>query len=397
MGAVLRGPAAGGGAIVRLLMVSIIVGLFALFPSAANAGYAAIVIDAKTGRVLHEVNADTRNYPASLTKMMTLYLVFGALKSGHLALNDRLSVSAKAARQPASRLGLRRGQTITVERAMLALVTKSANDVAVVIAEGMGGSLRNFALKMTAKAHLLGMSNTTFRNSSGLPRRGQMSTARDMATLARRLIYDYPSYYHYFSARSFSYGGNNYKNHNKLLATYNGADGIKTGYIRASGYNLVASAKRGGHRLIGVIFGGRSSKSRNRLMTRLLDNGFRKLNQTGVAKKASPRTIATSAATASNIKTAYNGKWAIQVGAYRQRSPAYKMAERVAGEFPSLLGDGLIKVVPLKKLHRRPLYRARIVGISKKQAYSACSRLKRKRVDCMEIRLKGVRVAYLRR
>ncbi len=378
----------------RLLMASVVASMLALFPSAGFAGYAAIVIDAKTGRVLHDVNADTLNYPASLTKMMTLYLVFDALKNGRIGLNDNLLVSARSARQPPTSLGLRKGQKITVERAMLALVTKSANDVAATIAEGLGGSQRNFALKMTATARRLGMNNTTFRNPSGLPHRGQLSTARDMATLARRLIYDFPEYYHYFSARSFSYGGVNYKNHNKLLATYDGADGIKTGYIRASGYNLVASAKHGNRRLIGVIFGGRSSRARDRLMARLLDKGFSKLggNATTAASTPQASTSRGYARAKAPANSSANGSWAIQVGAYKQLTPAYKMAERVAGKFPSLLGNGLVKVVPLKKNNRKPLYRARIVGISRKQAYRVCSLLKRRNIDCMEI---GIQVASL--
>ncbi len=375
----------------RLLMASVVALVFALSSPAAFAGYAAIVIDAKTGRVLHDVNSNTLNYPASLTKMMTLYLVFDALKKGRIALDDNLLVSARSARQPPTRLGLRKGQTITVERAMLALVTKSANDVAATIAEGLSGSQRNFALEMTAKARHLGMSRTTFRNPSGLPHRGQLSTARDMATLARHLIYDFPEYYHYFSARSFSYRGVSYKNHNTLLATYSGADGIKTGYIRASGYNLVASAKRHGHRVIGVIFGGRSSHARDRLMAKLLDKGFRRLGDMTTTASTRRRPAANASGT-SRKKSPSNGGWAIQVGAYRQHSPAYKMAERVVGKFPSLLGDGLVKVVPLNKKHRRPLYRARIVGISKKQAYRACRLLKRRNIDCMEI---GLQVASL--
>ena len=240
----------------------------------AHAKYASYVVDADTGEVLAGLNEETRNYPASLTKMMTLYLMFDRLKTGKWGLNTKLKVSRRAARQPASRLGLRAGSTITVKQAVLALVTKSANDVATVVAENIAGRERSFALKMTAKARSIGMSKTTFRNASGLPHRGQLSTAKDMSILARALLRDFPEYYHYFSTSSFTFDGRRHSNHNKLLKSYPGTDGFKTGYIRASGFNLVASATRNGRRIIGVVFGGRSSSHRNRHMTTLLDKGF---------------------------------------------------------------------------------------------------------------------------
>jgi D-alanyl-D-alanine carboxypeptidase len=251
-----------------------LVAALTMVPGPAQARYASIVIDAVTGDVLHETNANTRNYPASLTKMMTLYLAFEALQTGQLQEKQTLKVSARAARMPASRLGLRRGQTITVEDAVLALVTKSANDAAVVIAEALAGSERKFARRMTDKAGALGMKRSRFRNASGLHDRRQLSTARDMATLARALIADFPQYYGYFSTKRFRYKGRTYRNHNKLLQSYNGTDGLKTGYTRASGYNLAASTVRDGRRLIAVVFGGKSARSRNRHMARLLDKGF---------------------------------------------------------------------------------------------------------------------------
>ena len=243
----------------------------------AQAKYAAFVVDAESGEVLFARNSNTRRYPASLVKMMTLYLVFDALEKGELKLNQRLRVSRRASRMPPSKLGLRRGQTIRVKDAILALVTKSANDVAVVVAEALGRTESQFAQKMTKKARRLGMKRTTFRNASGLPNRKQLSTARDMATLARALIRDFPQYYHYFNTKSFKYKGRRYRNHNKLLRTYKGADGIKTGYIRAAGYNLVASSVRDGRRVIAVVFGGKTSRSRNRHTATLLDRGFKRL------------------------------------------------------------------------------------------------------------------------
>ncbi|MBT4219770.1 MAG: D-alanyl-D-alanine carboxypeptidase, partial [Rhodospirillaceae bacterium] len=182
----------------------------------AEAKYASFVMDAETGAVLHDINGNTRNYPASLTKMMTLYMVFDAIERGHLDFNDKITISARAARQPSSKLGLRRGETITVRDAILSIVTKSANDVATAIGENLGGTERKFAQKMTSKARRLGMKRTTFRNASGLPHRGQLSTARDMATLAIRLLKDFPQHYHFFSTQKFSRSGLTFRNHNEL-------------------------------------------------------------------------------------------------------------------------------------------------------------------------------------
>ncbi|MCI0652981.1 MAG: D-alanyl-D-alanine carboxypeptidase [Methylococcaceae bacterium] len=242
--------------------------------SAANAKYASILIDAESGRVLHEENADTLNYPASLTKMMTLYLVFSALESHQIRLNTRWRVSLTAARQPPTKLGLKAGRTITVRDCILALVTKSANDMAVVIAEGLAGSEFRFARMMTEKSLDLNMRQTTFRNASGLPDEEQRTTARDIAILALALFRDFPDYYPFFSARTFQYGKRLYRNHNELLHSYPGTDGIKTGYIRASGYNLAASTVRNGRRLIGVVLGGITSNDRNQQMMTLLSRGF---------------------------------------------------------------------------------------------------------------------------
>ncbi|HJO74007.1 MAG TPA: D-alanyl-D-alanine carboxypeptidase [Rhodospirillales bacterium] len=381
------------------------------------AKYASYVMDAETGRVIHEINADTRNYPASLTKMMTLYMVFEAMESELWTMKTRLRISARAARQPSSKLGLKRGQTITVKQAMLALITKSANDVATVIAENMSGSERAFALKMTAKARQIGMSRTTFRNASGLPHRGQLSTARDMGTLARALIRNFPVYYRYFSTDRFSYRGATFKNHNKLLQTYDGVDGIKTGYIRASGFNLVASASRRGQRVIGVVFGGNSPNSRNALMTRLLNLGFKALNNsprtvyaaadiTSKAKKSKTKKarakITARTKTKAKAKKQANLKspvpkhrrWGIQVGAFARYKQAYEAARKAIEKAPSLLLDAAIKVVPLKKRNGRTLHRARLKGLSKSQANQACAIIKKRKGQCMEIQMRnGYRVA----
>ena len=248
--------------------------LTAIASAPAMANYASLIMDSSNGRILHEVNADAPRYPASLTKMMTLYLVFEALDDGRLSPDQRLWVSAHAASQPPTKLGLRPGQTITVENAILALVTKSANDMAAAMAEGVAGSEPVFAGRMTAKAHQLGMERTWFVNASGLPDPDQVTTARDMSILALALVHDFPQYYHYFGTERFVYGAAVHPNHNHLLGVYEGLDGIKTGYTYASGFNLVASARRNGQRLIGVVLGARSPTSRSVIMTSLLDQAF---------------------------------------------------------------------------------------------------------------------------
>jgi D-alanyl-D-alanine carboxypeptidase len=254
-----------------LLWLALLVGTAA--PAAARQE-AAILVDHATGEVLVARNADERVFPASLTKMMTLYLTFRSLEAGQLTPSSRLKVSARAAAMPPTKLGLKAGATIRVEDAILALVTKSANDAASVLAENLGGGEDRFARLMTRTARQLGMSRTAFRNASGLPDAQQRSTARDLARLARRLIDDYPGYYGYFSRRSFSYAGRTHGNHNRLLLSYDGMDGLKTGYTRASGFNLAASAVRDGRRLVAVVVGGSTARARDAAMVELLDAGF---------------------------------------------------------------------------------------------------------------------------
>ena len=348
-----------------------------LFAPPAWAKYAAFVVDANDGRVLHSVNADTRNYPASLTKMMTLYLIFEALDTGSISLDDRVDVSARAARQPASKLGLQKSDSITFEQAIGALVIKSANDVATAVAETFAESERAFALIMTAKARSLGMSRTTFRNASGLPNRGQLSTAKDMATLAKALLDHFPHHFHYFSAPKFKFRGTAHSNHNMLLSAYAGTDGIKTGYIRASGFNLVASVKRGNRRLIGVVFGGQSASTRNRHMITLLEKAFQRLSARPPPTNADERVRRPSS----------DAKWGIQVGVYDTYEPAYKIAQKAYATVPDMLDEGAVKIVLLERRKGRPFYRARILGISKKDAYAACRVLKRQKMQCMELRM----------
>lgn len=260
------------GVTLIILMAALAVGF--TVPASANSKYAAYVVHAESGDVLFNRYSTSRRYPASLTKMMTLYLLFEELEAGNITLKTKLKVSKTANGQPPSKLGLKAGSTIDVETAIKALVVKSANDVAVVVAEQISGSEWRFAQKMTAKARSMGMRQTTFRNASGLPNSKQRTTARDMAILGRRVMQDYPQYWHYFSSKKFTWNGKTYSSHNSLVKHYEGADGIKTGYTRSSGFNLVTSAERDGQRLIGVVLGGRSSRTRDRHMRDILTKAF---------------------------------------------------------------------------------------------------------------------------
>lgn len=275
-----------------IFLASALAALAGVRPAAAN--FSSLVIDAKTGVVLEQYNADVRNYPASLTKMMTLYLTFEAVQSGRLRLNQVLHASAHAAVQAPSRIDLTYGEPITVEQAILALTVKSANDAAVVLGEALGGTESHFAQLMNRKAHQLGMTSTNFRNASGLPNLGQVTTARDMATLARALLRDYPQDYHYFDAREFTFRSTTILTHNHVLTEYQGADGFKTGYIHASGFNIVSSAVRDGHRLIGVVLGGQTIAERDRAVMSLLDTGFAYEGVVSVASAATPSALPAS-------------------------------------------------------------------------------------------------------
>ncbi|MGQ7262435.1 SPOR domain-containing protein [Vreelandella sp. V005] len=241
---------------------------------ADNPRYAGIVVDLDNGEVLYAENIDDQRYPASLTKMMTLYLTFEALEAGTLRLDEPLPVSQYAAAKPAVKLWLAAGSSIPVDTAIRALAVRSANDVAAVVAEALGGTEARFAQMMTTKARELGMHATTFRNASGLPDDGQITTARDMLTLSVRVMQDFPQYYHYFGLQEFTYRGTRHTSHNRLVRDYPGADGLKTGFIRASGFNVATTAMRGNRRLVGVVMGGFSSQSRDTHMANLLDRSF---------------------------------------------------------------------------------------------------------------------------
>jgi D-alanyl-D-alanine carboxypeptidase len=380
--------------------------------TAAQARYASIVIDYDTGRVLHETNADTRNHPASLAKMMTLYLAFEALEHGSLTLDQKLKVSRRAAGMPAAKLGLKRGETITVKNAILALVTKSANDAAVVVAEALAKKETRFAGMMTKKARALGMKRTKFRNASGLPNRRQLSTARDMAMLARALIRDFPKHYQLFATKEFVYKGRRHRNHNRLLRKYAGVDGIKTGYIRASGFNLVASVTRNGRRLIAVVFGGKTPRSRDRHIAKLLDRSFAKLASKGPDKIPAPpprkpafalaadfappsepapsrevasREKAEPVEVGSAEKPIPDPSWGIQVGAYYRYKPAKRAAVAAAERLPGLLDNSRVVITHIKGRRGR-IYRSRLFGLTEAQARAACQNLEKAKVDCLVVR-----------
>jgi D-alanyl-D-alanine carboxypeptidase len=257
-------------------IVAAFLGLTVVAPGTAQAGdrRAAMVIDANTGHVLHAAAADAPRYPASLTKMMTLYLAFEAIERGRLSYAVKINVSPEAASAPPSKLGLAPGAEISLIDAIKALITKSANDIAIAIAEHIAGSEANFAQRMTETARRLGMNQTTFKNASGLPHPGQVTTARDMLTLALRLQDDFPRQYPLFATRSFRYNNHTYRNHNGLLGTFQGTDGIKTGYTRGSGFNLVSSVRRGSRHVVGAVFGGASAGARNAEMRTLLSRAL---------------------------------------------------------------------------------------------------------------------------
>ncbi|WP_245644323.1 D-alanyl-D-alanine carboxypeptidase family protein [Magnetospirillum moscoviense] len=385
--------------------------MLALQPAAAQpreSRYAAIVIDADDGDVLYAVNPDRRSYPASLTKVMTLYLMFDALDSGRMSLATTMPVSAHAAAQAPSKLGLRPGDRISVEDAVLALVTKSANDVAVVIAEALGGSEDSFAAMMTRKARQLGMNATTYQNASGLPDLDQISTPRDQALLGRAIARNHARHYHYFSTRQFKWRGQPISTHNRLMLRYQGADGIKTGYINASGFNLLASAKRDGRRIVGVVFGGDTAAGRDRNMAQILDKGFArvKAGNHGIRSAQAEdedradldRLIAaTQTGKASGSKTlsmagARHGEdlgsgdvdsdsWAIQVGAFGSHKPAHQAASAAASKLGGLVSRATIDIDKVKagKAHT---FRARLTGFTEDQARAACKRLAKAKKDC---------------
>lgn len=352
------------------------------------AGYAAYVVDAATGAVLHRENADTLNYPASLAKMMTLYIVFESLDHGVVSLDTALPVSRRAAERPPSRIGLRAGGRIELRDAIRTLAVKSANDVATVIAEYFSGSEAEFARLMTNRARALGMANTTFRNASGLPDRKQRTTARDIAALALALYGRFPHHTHFFATRSVEWGGRRYRNTNRLLGKYPGMNGIKTGYIRASGFNLAASVERGGVHVIAVVMGGKTSASRNARMRQLLDRALADASEMRDFSAAPPVPRARpgsqpihAAAAAAAPPPVLHGGWSIQVGAYSRLDAAEQALDLAQFAAPSLHGNGERRIVRISG--SRALYRALRVGMTESAARRACGEMARHELPCI--------------
>ncbi|PWC34470.1 D-alanyl-D-alanine carboxypeptidase [Azospirillum sp. TSO35-2] len=382
----------------------------------------AIIVDARTGQVLIDQDADAITHPASLTKMMTLYLTFDALDDGRLTLDQALPVSSWAESMSPTKLGLRAGSSLKVETAILGLVTKSANDAAVVLAEALGGTESRFAEMMTRKARELGMRHTVYRNASGLPNMEQVTTARDYATLSRALMRDHAKYYPYFSRRNFVYGGRTLANHNHLMSRYEGMDGIKTGYTVASGFNLAASAVRDGRRLVGVVMGGKSAVSRDNRMAALLDQAFGRPNpsrddgpvmasldttqsdadvdgegddddEEPVAKaKPATRTTVQLAAVPAAPPTAKDDKpgrgganqWGVQVGAYSSRAAGKKAVGQAIKQAPFLLRGAKSSVIEAKT-GKETVYRARLIGLDEKAARKACAELNKHGQHCVAV------------
>lgn len=336
--------------------------------------YSSIIVEAASGDVLEEVNADQPRRPASLTKMMTLYLTFEALRDRRITLDQPVPVSAHAASMQPSKLGLLPGTRLTVEQAILGLVTKSANDAASALGELLGGSEDRFAQMMTLRARALGMGHSTFMNASGLPDSEQWSTARDLANLGRRLITDFPGYYRYFSTPSFAWHRQVIFNHDNMLRTYPGADGLKTGYTEASGHNLVTSAVRGGVRLVGVVLGASSNPERDVHMASLLDRGFEQMD-VPVARKPvqmASRMTLISTAHASELSRpashARSANWSVHVGSYASEAAARNAAVAARREADA----GEVRVEPVK-LRGKTVWRAHVVGLTAADAQDACS------------------------
>jgi D-alanyl-D-alanine carboxypeptidase len=331
-----------------VLMTIALVMVASIAQASANSRYAAYVMDAKTGKVLFASNADSRRFPASLTKMMTLYMLFEGMKAGRYNARTQIPVSAKAAAEPPTKLGVRAGGSVSVDIAIKALVTRSANDVSTAIAEFIGGSEQAFARMMTSKARQLGMSNTQFRNAHGLPNSDQYTTARDMAVLGVALREHFPQYYSYFSTRSFKFGKSTISSHNRLLGRVDGADGIKTGYTRASGFNLVTSVQRDGRAVVAVVMGGNSAASRDQHMAALIREHMPKASRRGnggliASAPAAPSAGAVAAAAIAlprnNIPVPAvrpSGEVDMQVAAYVQSQEAANAAQAaVSAVMPS--------------------------------------------------------------
>ncbi len=357
---------------------------------------ASIVIDADNGAVLSQEGAMQRWYPASLTKMMTLYLAFAAIDAGTLKLDDTLTASAHAAAQPDSKLGLDKGDRVTVKEAALAVIALSANDAAVVLAERISGNEASFASAMTAQALRLGMSRTVFRNATGLPDNDQTTTARDMAVLARSLVRDFPGYYEFFGTRSFSFRGTQYSNINPMLGSYPGADGLKTGFTCGSGYNLVASVKRDEHRLIGVVLGAETGAERTGRMIALFNAAFAKIGKDeepmmiaalepapGAADDPPPfRLKPDQCSLGAGINGGKLPGWGLLFGTFQDQARAKKHIERMRARLKPVIKGGQFAVVR-RQVEDVTTWKAMVVGLKQVDAINACLHLIKTRNVCL--------------
>ena len=357
--------------------------------------YSSIVVDAATGNVLEAANPDAPRHPASLAKLMTLYMVFEALRDRRITTDQLVPVSARSAAMEPSKLGITPATRLTVEEAILGLVTKSANDAAAALGEQLGGSEERFAQMMTLRARALGMSHTTFTNASGLPDPDQWTTARDLAILARHLLGDFPGFYPYFSTRSFTFHGRVIFNHDRMLVSYPGADGMKTGYTEASGHNLVTSATRGGVRLIGVVLGAASNPERDVHMAALLNQGFEQLDvpverPTAVASRLPSLFNAAHAASVNDpVRQPSHARpappasiWGIPGWQLRQRKDRAGSSVECP---PVPADDGEARVEPAG-MRGRTTWRAQVFGLTAAEAQSACSVLAHRRTPCIVLR-----------
>ena len=387
--------------------------LLALASHSIAAPYAEMVMDARTGEVLRSRNADARLHPASLTKMMTLYVAFEAVRRGELTLDTPVRVSRNAAAEPPSKLGLRSGQRIALRYLIRAAAVKSANDAATAIGEAISGSEEAFAARMTRTARALGMESTTFRNAHGLTRSGHLSTARDMTVMGRRLFFDYPEYYNLFSRRQTDANVARVRNTNRrLLDAYPGADGIKTGYTNAAGFNLVASAERNGVRVIATVFGGRSTATRNARIVELFDMGFDRAPRHAAVRRPAPPTYGEVASVGpvapersarppmrpgadgivvalgvarpeprGEIVTRQSTSGGRVYGITLDRQPSRYAADRLllrtALQELEALEDALRQVSPV-----RGGFEPSFVGLSQREAQRACIRLQAQAIDC---------------
>lgn len=393
-----------------------------------------LIADAASGRELASDQPDELRHPASLTKLMTLYLTFSALDAGKLSLGDGLTVSFNALNAPPTKMGMTPNGTVLVRDAVMGLVTRSANDAAVLLAETLAGDEDSFARMMTLKARQLGMSSTVFRNASGLPNPEQVTTARDMARLANALLRDFPHYYPVFSVTSYTYRGRPLSNHNRMLETYAGADGLKTGYTNASGFNLVMSAMRDNRRLIGVVMGGNSAFQRDRLMAELMDRGFVTAQATSVSAWTSPRVPPSARYSAANFVPGVGSPdvvrvnaiakaepappsqsappaaspfrfgtgpkgapvaapvpatagWVIQIGSFSDSRAAQSALERASGALPESIRSHSAVSVDEVQLAQKTVHRARLTNLSQDEAVDGCKKLSQRKINCSAIQV----------